>query len=153
MRQRRWDDAVRPRPGTRTAALWQTHYPVWLGADKRLSARPLALPGRVQVTGHVRVEEPDVDAVRIRLDTSGGYDGPLTACLLRSAESEPVFVAGTWRRGAHRDGGMTGAMTAIRPRSGRDVVVLGADDRHGQAVRNAETLRRMPGRGGHDRPP
>jgi serine/threonine protein phosphatase 1 len=95
LRQRRWDDAPRPRPGTRTAALWQTHYPVWLGADRRLSARPLALPGRVQVTGHVRVEEPDVDAVRIRLDTSGGDREPLTACLLRSAESEPVFVAGT----------------------------------------------------------
>ena len=95
LRRRRWDGSLTPRPGTRTAELWQEHYPVWLGADKRLSARPLAAPGRVQVTGHVQVAAPEVDAVRIRLDTSGGYDGPLTACLLRSAESEPVFVAGT----------------------------------------------------------
>ena len=93
---------------------------------------------------------------------------------------------------------MTGARIAIRPRSGRDVVVLGAEgilldspdhhrlysgsypdddlrwwadrsrewsaqgrerfidldnDGHGQAVRDAGTLRTMPGRGGHDRPP
>ena len=95
LRQRRWDDALRPRPGTRTAALWQTHYPVWLGADKRLSARPWPSPAACRSPGTSGSRRPEVDAVRIRLDTSGGYDGPLTACLLRSAESEPVFVAGT----------------------------------------------------------
>jgi serine/threonine protein phosphatase 1 len=93
LRQRRWDDTLRPRDGTRTAELWQTHYPVWLGADRRLSSRPLPCEGRVQVTGHVRVPHPEADAVRIRLDTSGGYEhNPLTACLLRSANAEPVFI-------------------------------------------------------------
>ena len=94
LRQRRWDDTLRPRPGMETARLWQTHYPVWLGADKRLSERPLAAPGRVQVTGHVRVDRAEVDAARIRLDTSGGDRGRLTACLLHSAGSEPQFIAG-----------------------------------------------------------
>jgi serine/threonine protein phosphatase 1 len=94
LRQQRWDDSLRPRPGTRTAALWQAHYPVWLGADKRLSARPLPCDGRVQVTGHVQVSVPEVDGIRIRLDTSGGgSDLPLTACLLRAAGAEPVFIA------------------------------------------------------------
>jgi hypothetical protein len=73
--------------------LWRTHHPVWLGADKRLSSRPLSCDGRVQVTGHVRVPQPEVDKVRIRLDPSGGHGDPLTACLLRSASAEPVFVA------------------------------------------------------------
>jgi serine/threonine protein phosphatase 1 len=94
LRQRRWDNTLRPRAGTRTAELWQTDYPVWLGADRRLSSRPLPCDGRVQVTGHVQVEHPEADAVRIRLDTSGGYDdNPLTACLLRSANAEPLFIA------------------------------------------------------------
>jgi serine/threonine protein phosphatase 1 len=92
LRQRRWDDTLRPRAGTRTAELWQTHYPVWLGADRRLSSRPLPYEGRVQVTGHVPVDEPEVNAVRIRLDTSGGFGDPLSACLLRSASAEPVFI-------------------------------------------------------------
>jgi serine/threonine protein phosphatase 1 len=94
LRQRRWDDTLRPRAGTRTAELWQTHYPVWLGADRRLSSRPLPCDDRVQVTGHVWVPKPEVDAVRIRLDTSGGHEhNPLTACLLRSASAAPVFIA------------------------------------------------------------
>jgi serine/threonine protein phosphatase 1 len=92
LRQRRWDETLRPLPGTRTAALWQLDYPVWLGADRRLSDRPLAFPGRVQVTGHVHLAVPEADTVRIRLDTSGGYREPLTACLLRSAGDPPVFI-------------------------------------------------------------
>jgi serine/threonine protein phosphatase 1 len=92
LRQKRWDNALHPRPGTRTSELWQLHYPVWLGADKRLSEHPLPMPGRVQVSGHVQVPEPDVNAVRIRIDTSGGYHEPLTACLLRSATAAPVFI-------------------------------------------------------------
>jgi serine/threonine protein phosphatase 1 len=92
LRERRWDGTLRPRPGTMTAALWQLDYPVWLGADRMLSNRPLALPGRVQVSGHVHLVAPEADAVRIRLDTSGGYHEPLTACLLRSADAEPVFI-------------------------------------------------------------
>jgi serine/threonine protein phosphatase 1 len=94
LRQRRWDNTLQPRVGTRTAQLWQTDYPVWLGADRRLSNHPLACNGPVQVTGHVQVEHAEANAVRIRLDTSGGYDGrPLTACLLRSGNAEPLFVA------------------------------------------------------------
>jgi serine/threonine protein phosphatase 1 len=94
LRQRRWDDTLRPRAGTKTAELWQTHYPAWLGADRRLSNRPLPCEDRVQVTGHVWVPKPEGDAVRIRLDTSGGYEhNPLTACLLQSASAEPVFIA------------------------------------------------------------
>lgn len=94
LRERRWDGSLRPKPGTKTAALWQTDYPVWLGADKRLSDRPLPVPGRVQVSGHVRIDRPEVDAARIRLDTSGGLGGPLTACLLRSANAQPEFFLG-----------------------------------------------------------
>jgi Calcineurin-like phosphoesterase len=92
LRAQIWGDALHPIPGTRTAELWQTHYPVWLGADKRLSKDPLPLPGRVQVTGHMPVERPDVNGVRIRIDTAAGRREPLTGCLLRSATAEPVFV-------------------------------------------------------------
>jgi serine/threonine protein phosphatase 1 len=92
LRARRWDrKRLRPIPGTNTDTLWEDDYPVWLGADKGLSASPLPYPGKVQVSGHVRVRRPDVNEVRIRLDTSGGC-GPLTACLLRSAGAEPMFV-------------------------------------------------------------
>lgn len=92
IRARRWDrKRLRPVPGTNTDLLWEDDYPVWLGADKGLSASPLPYPGRVQVSGHVRVRRPDVNDVRIRLDTSGGL-GTLTACLLKSADAEPVFV-------------------------------------------------------------
>ena len=62
-----------------------------LGADGGLSAWPLPYPGQVQVTGHERVRRPDADAVRIRMDKSGGF-GTLTACLLRSADAGPAFV-------------------------------------------------------------
>jgi serine/threonine protein phosphatase 1 len=92
LRARRWDrKLLKPIPGTNTDSLWEDDYSVWLGADKGLSASPLAYPGKVQVSGHVRVRRPDVNAVRIRLDTSGGW-GTLTACILRSADAEPVFV-------------------------------------------------------------
>jgi hypothetical protein len=65
-----------------------------LSCTKRCGGRPLPCEDRVQVTGHVRVPKPEVDAVRIRLDTSGNYEhNPLTACLLRSASAEPVFIA------------------------------------------------------------
>jgi len=93
LRLSRWDGSLGPRPGTKTAALWQEEYPVWLGADRRLSDRPLAASGRVQVTGHVHVTEPQADAVRIRMDTGGGYLDSLTACLLRSADDSPRFIA------------------------------------------------------------
>jgi serine/threonine protein phosphatase 1 len=78
-------------PGTNTDTLWQPGYPVWLGADRGVSERPLAHPGKVQVTGHVPVSEPDVNPIRIRLDTGCGL-GHLTACLLRPPEDEPGFV-------------------------------------------------------------
>ena len=88
-----WDrSAVNPRIGTDTARLFNPDYPVWLGADKKLSADPLPLPGKVQVTGHVRIDAPDANAVRIRIDTSGGKAEPLTACLLRSATAAPEFI-------------------------------------------------------------
>jgi serine/threonine protein phosphatase 1 len=78
--------------GSPTDLKWQPEYPVWIGADKGLSESPLAFPGKVQVTGHVRVAKPDVNHVRIRLDTSGGL-GYLTACILRSADAEPEFIS------------------------------------------------------------
>jgi serine/threonine protein phosphatase 1 len=91
LRAKRWDRAsLRPIAGTNTDRLWRPEYPVWLGADRGLSPSPLPHPGKIQVTGHVRVERPDADGVRIRLDTAGGI-GQLTACLLRSARDEPEF--------------------------------------------------------------
>lgn len=93
LRRKKWAGFVTPRLGTVTAAEYQPAYPVWLGADKRLSANPLPLPGKVQVTGHQRVEGPDVSPARIRLDTAGGVREPLTACLLRGPADPPVFVA------------------------------------------------------------
>jgi serine/threonine protein phosphatase 1 len=92
LRHKRWDRSLRPRPGSKTDELWQPEYPVWIGADKSLSDRPLIAPGKVQVTGHVHVPAPDVNRVRIRLDTSGGYVEPLTACLLTSPMASPIFV-------------------------------------------------------------
>jgi len=99
MKARRWDRALlQPVPGTKTDTLWDDEYPVWLGADRKLSGSPLPHPGKVQVSGHERVPEPEANDVRIRLDTSGGR-GPLTACLLRSAGAEPVFVESGRRPG------------------------------------------------------
>jgi serine/threonine protein phosphatase 1 len=93
LRRKVWDRAVvNPRFGTDTDHLFNPAYPVWLGADKRLSAEPLPLPGKVQVSGHVLVPAPDVDEVRIRIDTSGGMAEPLTACLLRGPGAAPEFV-------------------------------------------------------------
>jgi serine/threonine protein phosphatase 1 len=94
LRSKRWDRlSLRPVAGTPSDKLWKDEYPVWLGADRDLSTSPLPYPGKVQVTGHDRVPEPDVNDIRIRLDTSGG-SGKLTACLLRSADAKPVFVTG-----------------------------------------------------------
>jgi serine/threonine protein phosphatase 1 len=65
---------------------------VWLGADKKLSGNPLPLASKVQVTGHVKVDAPDANAVRIRIDTSGGVCEPLTACVLTGPAAPPQFV-------------------------------------------------------------
>ena len=92
LRRKRWAGYVTPKLGTMTAAEIKADYPVWLGADKRLSANPLPLPGRVQVTGHQRVPVPEANAVRVRLDTAGGVRPPLTACLLRGPSEPPVFI-------------------------------------------------------------
>jgi serine/threonine protein phosphatase 1 len=93
LRRRQWDRAVvGPKFGTDTDRLFTPEYPVWLGADKKLSADPLPLPGKIQVTGHVQVPTPDANPVRIRIDTSGGTREPLTACLLRGPGEPPEFV-------------------------------------------------------------
>ena len=92
LKQKKWAGYVHPKIGTKSAANYTPHYPVWLGADKGLSDKPLPYPGKVQVTGHVRVDKPDVNDVRIRIDTSGGMAVPLTACLLRDASATPTFI-------------------------------------------------------------
>jgi serine/threonine protein phosphatase 1 len=92
LHRREWDRSnLKPMPGTNTDTLWRPEYPDSLGADRGLSNHPLAHPDQVQVTGHVRVSEPDVSPIRIRLDTGGGF-GHLTACLLRSPEDQPGLV-------------------------------------------------------------
>jgi serine/threonine protein phosphatase 1 len=83
---------LNPVDGTNTDLLWQDDYSVWIGADKILSKTPLPFSGKVQVTGHVLVSEPNLNPIRIHLDTSGG-SGYLTACLLRSADTEPEFIS------------------------------------------------------------
>ena len=93
MHLKRWDrSTLKPVAGTNTDLLWQPEYPVWIGAHKDLSKWPLGFPGKVQVTGHVQVSEPDVNPTRIRLDTSGGF-GYLTACVLRSSDAKPEFIS------------------------------------------------------------
>lgn len=93
-RVRCWDRGIlAPRPYTATYDKWTDEYPVWLGADKGCSAKPLPHPTKVQVTGHARVDRPDVSAERIRIDTTGGSYGELTACVLPAANSSPIFVA------------------------------------------------------------
>jgi serine/threonine protein phosphatase 1 len=88
-----WNRSVmKPQLGSATDRKWQPEYPVWIGADKNLSESPLEFPGKIQVTGHVLVSKPDVNAARIRLDTSGGF-GYLTACLFRSADAKPEFIS------------------------------------------------------------
>lgn len=94
LHRKAWDRAaVNPRFGTDTDRLFHDEYPVWLGADKKLSADPLPLPGKVQVSGHIQVDAPDANAVRVRIDTSGGVREPLTACVLTGPRAEPVFVS------------------------------------------------------------
>jgi len=93
LRRKVWDRAVvNPRFGTTTDRLFTPEYPVWLGADRKLSANPLPIAGKVQITGHEKVPKPDANAVRIRIDTSGGVAEPLTGCLLRGPTDPPVFV-------------------------------------------------------------
>ena len=88
-----WDRAVvSPRFGTDTDRLFTPEYPVWLGADKRLSERPLPLLGKTQVSGHIMTDAPDANTVRIRIDTSGGVREPLTACVLTRPAAPPQFV-------------------------------------------------------------
>jgi serine/threonine protein phosphatase 1 len=94
LHDRDWNrERLRPRPGTGTFKEWKEDYPVWLGADRKLSARPLLHPSKVQVSGHVMVVEPDANDVRIRIDTSGGKWPPLTACLLEGPGVPPRFLA------------------------------------------------------------
>ena len=96
VRQKRWTRATaEPRFGTPLDRWFHPEYPAWLGADRRASRNPLPYPGKVQVIGHEYTKRPDADAVRIRLDTTGGSTEPLTACLLRAADSPPIFVAST----------------------------------------------------------
>jgi serine/threonine protein phosphatase 1 len=59
--------------------IWENEYPVWVGADRRLSESTRRHPSKVQVMGHERVDKPEVDDSRIRLNTSGG-SGALTGC-------------------------------------------------------------------------
>ena len=93
LHRKEWDrSTLKPVAGTNTDLLWQDDYPVWIGADKNLSKSPLSYRGKVQVTGHVKVSKPDVNSIRIRLDTSGGF-GYLTACLLRSVDADPEFIS------------------------------------------------------------
>jgi hypothetical protein len=93
MHRKCWDrSTLNPVAGTKTDSLWKPEYPVWIGADRALSKSPLAYPGKIQVTGHEVVSEPDVNPIRIRLDTSGGV-GYLTACLLRSPDASPEFIS------------------------------------------------------------
>jgi serine/threonine protein phosphatase 1 len=92
LHHKRWDRTpLRPEPRTDTDLLWQDEYPVWIGADRKLSPNPLPHPRKIQVTGHVYVPTPDVGPHRIRIDTVGGPGRP-TACLLRAPQSEPVFI-------------------------------------------------------------
>ena len=92
LRRKQWDGYVLPKPGTDTARLYNPDYPVWLGADKKLSTNPLPVPGKTIVSGHVRLPAPDATGVRVRIDTSGGVAEPLTCCLLRGPGEPPVFV-------------------------------------------------------------
>jgi serine/threonine protein phosphatase 1 len=93
LRRKVWDRAVvNPKFGTDTDRLFTPDYPVWIGADRKLSENPLPVPGRPQVSGHIHVPAPDANAVRIRIDTSGGVREPLTGCLLRGPGADPVFV-------------------------------------------------------------
>ena len=93
LRRKLWERGiVHPKFGTKSDRMFAPEYPVWLGADRKASKFPLAYPGKVQVTGHEFTRRPDANAVRIRIDTSGGTTEPLTACLLRGPTAEPVFV-------------------------------------------------------------
>lgn len=93
LRRKLWDrSVVSPRFGSETDRMFNPEYPVWLGADKRLSNKPLPFPGKIQVSGHIRIDLPETNSARIRIDTSGGVREPLTACLLRDPAAEPMFI-------------------------------------------------------------
>ena len=93
LHRRQWEKALlRPKPGSNTDRLWKSDYPVWIGADRKLSASPLVYPGKVQVTGHDLVRRPSANSTRIRVDTSAGR-GKLTACLILEAEAPPEFIS------------------------------------------------------------
>ena len=85
-------NVVHPKLGTKSDRMFSPDYPVWLGADRKASKFPLPYPGKVQVTGHEFTRRPDANAIRIRIDTSGGTTEPLTACVLRSPTDAPTFV-------------------------------------------------------------
>jgi len=94
LRRKVWDKAVvSPKFGTDTDRLFTPDYPVWIGADRKLSENPLPVPGRPQVSGHIMIPAPEASPVRIRIDTSGGVREPLTGCLLRGPGADPVFVS------------------------------------------------------------
>ena len=94
LRRKVWDKAVvSPKFGTDTDRLFTPDYPVWIGADRKLSESPLQMPGRPQVSGHIMIPAPEASPVRIRIDTSGGVREPLTGCLLRGPGADPVFVS------------------------------------------------------------
>ncbi|MCU0704865.1 MAG: hypothetical protein MUF18_12880 [Fimbriiglobus sp.] len=92
LRARRWAEVASPRVGTKTFDHWQTSCPVWLGADRRANADQLPVPGNMQVVGHVQVTKPELNAVRLRLDTSGGVSPPLTAALFRGPDEPPEYL-------------------------------------------------------------
>ena len=92
LRRKQWHGYVTPKIGTVSHLLYEPEYPVWLGADRKLADRPLPVPGRVIVNGHERVKYPQANAIRIRIDTTGGSVPPLTACLLRAADAAPEFT-------------------------------------------------------------
>ena len=54
-----------------------------------------SLPGKVQVSGHIHTGAPDANAVRVRIDTSGGMREPLTACVLTGPTAPPEFLFST----------------------------------------------------------
>ena len=83
----------------------------------------------------------------------------LPCVLLATAPSDYVRLHGPDQHhldaGSYPDDDLRWWAERIREWStqGRELFIDFNNDGHGQAVRNAGTLRRMLGRGGHDRPP
>ena len=102
MKRKRWvKGEVQPRFGTDTDRLFTPDYPVWIGADRKLSESPLPVPGRPQVSGHIMIPAPEASPVRIRIDTSGGVREPLTGCLLRGPGAHGALGSIRDSSGAH----------------------------------------------------